>query len=396
MMSPVIFYTIVLGVVEVLQYFLVPLVLKNGTGEPGNSTLFFNLYLYKNFFTYQNMSYGATLAWLLFAITLALTLILFATARRWVYYAGERDDRRPSVRGGIVGRLWPSPADARAAVRRASAAMSRTPFLLTFIAIITVAAFLSPLLRSFTYALKSSDQITQAGTPFYPADPVTFPYQGKDLPLLVVPLPDGSTRTLALFEPGRRRARSSTRTSPDAAPIEWAGSWRTLASLDHRAALGELREGLGPHRLPAPAVQHRGDRGDLDDRDAALVHARRVRVRAFPVPRPEPAVHVADRHGLPARRRDDHPDVPGLPQDRLGRHVAPAPRAHVLCQRLRRVPDAPVLHDDPDRARRGRGHRRRGAVADALVGGASAGLAGGHRGRDLPSRLLHGTTSSGR
>ena len=72
-----------------LQYFLVPLVLKNGTGEPGNSTLFFNLYLYKNFFTYQNMSYGATLAWLLFAITLGLTLILFATARRWVYYAGE-------------------------------------------------------------------------------------------------------------------------------------------------------------------------------------------------------------------------------------------------------------------------------------------------------------------
>jgi multiple sugar transport system permease protein len=89
MMSPVIFYTVVLGVVEVLQYFLVPLVLKNGTGEPGGSTLFFNLYLYKNFFTFQNMSYGATLAWLLFAITLAITLILFGTARRWVYYAGE-------------------------------------------------------------------------------------------------------------------------------------------------------------------------------------------------------------------------------------------------------------------------------------------------------------------
>ena len=89
MMSPVIFYTIVLAVVEVLQYFLVPLVLKGGTGEPGNSTLFFNLYLYKNFFTYQNMSYGATLAWMLFAITLVITLVLFGTARRWVYYAGE-------------------------------------------------------------------------------------------------------------------------------------------------------------------------------------------------------------------------------------------------------------------------------------------------------------------
>ena len=66
MMSPVIFYTLILGVVEVLQYFLVPLVIKNGTGEPGGTTLFFNLYLYKTFFTFQNMSYGATLAWLLF------------------------------------------------------------------------------------------------------------------------------------------------------------------------------------------------------------------------------------------------------------------------------------------------------------------------------------------
>ncbi len=90
MVSPVIFYTLILGVVEVLQYFLVPLVLNNGTGDPAGSTLFFNLYLYKQFFTFQNMSYGATLAWLLFVVTLAITLVLFATARRWVYYAGER------------------------------------------------------------------------------------------------------------------------------------------------------------------------------------------------------------------------------------------------------------------------------------------------------------------
>ncbi|HTI29336.1 MAG TPA: sugar ABC transporter permease [Methylomirabilota bacterium] len=90
LMSPVIFYTLILGMVEVLQYFLVPLVINNGTGDPGGSTLFFNLYLYKVFFTYQDMSYGATLAWLLFAITLAISLLLFWSARRWVYYAGER------------------------------------------------------------------------------------------------------------------------------------------------------------------------------------------------------------------------------------------------------------------------------------------------------------------
>ena len=53
MMSPVIFYTLTLGVVEVMQYFLVPLVINNGTGEPGGSTLFYNLYLYKTFFTFS-------------------------------------------------------------------------------------------------------------------------------------------------------------------------------------------------------------------------------------------------------------------------------------------------------------------------------------------------------
>jgi ABC-type sugar transport system permease subunit len=90
MMSPVIFYSLILGIVDVLQYFLVPLVLYNGTGEPGGSTLFFNLVIYKQAFNFQNFSYGATLAWLLFGITLAITLIVFQTSRRWVYYAGER------------------------------------------------------------------------------------------------------------------------------------------------------------------------------------------------------------------------------------------------------------------------------------------------------------------
>jgi multiple sugar transport system permease protein len=90
MMSPVLFYSLILGVVSVLQYFLVPLVLKNGTGEPGGSTMFYNLNLYRTFFLFQEMSYGATMAWLLFLITLAITLILFRLSRRYVFYAGER------------------------------------------------------------------------------------------------------------------------------------------------------------------------------------------------------------------------------------------------------------------------------------------------------------------
>ena len=89
LMSPVIFYSITLGTVGVLQYFLVPLVLNQGSGRPGDTTFFFNILIYKTFFTFQDMSFGATLAWLLFVIILVITLVLFWSARYWVYYAGE-------------------------------------------------------------------------------------------------------------------------------------------------------------------------------------------------------------------------------------------------------------------------------------------------------------------
>jgi len=90
MISPVIFYNLVLSVVGLFQYFLVPLVVNSGTGRPGGATFFYNLYLYKTFFTYQNMSYGSALAWFLFLVILVVTIVLFGTAKYWVYYAAER------------------------------------------------------------------------------------------------------------------------------------------------------------------------------------------------------------------------------------------------------------------------------------------------------------------
>ncbi|MEA5078213.1 MAG: sugar ABC transporter permease [Anaerolineaceae bacterium] len=89
LISPVIFYTLVLAIVELFQFFLVPLVLNSGTGRPAGATMFYNLYLYKTFFVFQNMSYGSALAWVLFIIILAVTLLLFKTAKYWVYYAGD-------------------------------------------------------------------------------------------------------------------------------------------------------------------------------------------------------------------------------------------------------------------------------------------------------------------
>lgn len=91
MISPVIFYNLVLGVVGLLQYFLVPFVLNGGNGYPENATRFYMVYFYKQAFSFANMGYGATLAWFMFFIALAFTLIIFGTSRYWVYYPTGRD-----------------------------------------------------------------------------------------------------------------------------------------------------------------------------------------------------------------------------------------------------------------------------------------------------------------
>ncbi len=88
MISPVIFYNLTLSVIGTFQYFTQAYVISNGRGDPDGATLFYNLYLYKTAWGFNDMGYGATLAWVLFFICLTLTIILFATQRRWVYYAG--------------------------------------------------------------------------------------------------------------------------------------------------------------------------------------------------------------------------------------------------------------------------------------------------------------------
>jgi multiple sugar transport system permease protein len=86
MISPVIFYNLVLTTIGLMQYFVVPYVISNATrSDP--STYFINLHLYRTAFQFQDMGYAAALAWFIFAIALVLTIGLFITSRRWVYYA---------------------------------------------------------------------------------------------------------------------------------------------------------------------------------------------------------------------------------------------------------------------------------------------------------------------
>jgi len=84
MISPVIFFNLVTGVIWTFQEFTRVYVMTGG--GPSNSTLFFGLYLYRNAFRYFEMGYASALAWVLLLVILTLTIILFKTARWWVYY----------------------------------------------------------------------------------------------------------------------------------------------------------------------------------------------------------------------------------------------------------------------------------------------------------------------
>lgn len=88
MMTPVIFFHLVTSVIGAMQFFAIPFVMTGGTGFPGGSTMFYSIYLYKNAFQYFEMGYASAMAWLLFLITLAITLVIFRSARLWVFYAG--------------------------------------------------------------------------------------------------------------------------------------------------------------------------------------------------------------------------------------------------------------------------------------------------------------------
>jgi multiple sugar transport system permease protein len=88
MISPVIFYNLVLAAIAAFQYFLTAYVIFQNTAGPNNSALFYMMNLYKEAFVYYNMGYASALAWGLFIVGLGITIGLFASAKRWVYYAG--------------------------------------------------------------------------------------------------------------------------------------------------------------------------------------------------------------------------------------------------------------------------------------------------------------------
>lgn len=85
--SPIILFNLITGMIAALQAFDMAYVMTDG--GPNYATSFYVFYLYRQAFKLGNLGYASALAWILFVIILIITVIIFRTARHWVFYEGE-------------------------------------------------------------------------------------------------------------------------------------------------------------------------------------------------------------------------------------------------------------------------------------------------------------------
>jgi multiple sugar transport system permease protein len=99
-------------------------------------------------------------------------------------------------------------------------------FAITVFTLAILGIFLSPFMFMVFTSLKTQEQITIVGAPIYPAAPSFFEYEGEELEVFTVPLPDGSEEDLAMLKKGRQESVFiDPRTLEE---ITWQGSWRAL------------------------------------------------------------------------------------------------------------------------------------------------------------------------
>ena len=90
MLTPTIFFVLITGLIGAFQIFESAYIMTGG--GPNYTTYFFGLNIYFTAFKSLRLAYASTLAWILFAIIVALTILVFGTSRRWVFYAGAHDE----------------------------------------------------------------------------------------------------------------------------------------------------------------------------------------------------------------------------------------------------------------------------------------------------------------
>lgn len=89
MMSPVLLFTLIMGIINSFQVFTQAYVMTRG--GPHYASLFYVLYIYQNAFQFFSMGYASALSWILFLIILVLTFLIFKSSPLWVYYESTRE-----------------------------------------------------------------------------------------------------------------------------------------------------------------------------------------------------------------------------------------------------------------------------------------------------------------
>ncbi|GHO85696.1 carbohydrate ABC transporter permease [Dictyobacter formicarum] len=90
MLSPIIFFNLVLQMISAFQAFTPAFIVSNGNGGPYDSTLFYTLYIYLQGFGYFHMGYASAMAWVLLLIIAIFTAVAFRSSKLWVFYQDER------------------------------------------------------------------------------------------------------------------------------------------------------------------------------------------------------------------------------------------------------------------------------------------------------------------
>ena len=88
LLSPVILYNMIVGMIKSLQLFTEPYIMTGG--GPVNSSLSFVLNIYNNAFKYSKMGMANAMAWILFILTLIISVILYKSSSLWTYYEGDK------------------------------------------------------------------------------------------------------------------------------------------------------------------------------------------------------------------------------------------------------------------------------------------------------------------
>jgi multiple sugar transport system permease protein len=88
LLTPIIFFNLVMGLIQSVQAFTQIYLVSEGTGEPAGWSLVLSLHVFLAAFQDLEMGYASAMAWMLFVVLLATTFVLFRTSRRWVFYQG--------------------------------------------------------------------------------------------------------------------------------------------------------------------------------------------------------------------------------------------------------------------------------------------------------------------